>query len=210
MGDTHRYTTLGVGVTGGIGSGKTEACRIFESFGLRVLYADTIARNLIDTDEQIRRSVRRLFGDGIYLDSGLDRKEVAKRIFADEDLQKKLNAIVHPVVLNAIDGELRSARGRGEEHIVMVEAALMFESGADRMLDYTVLIDAEQEHRVSRVVQRDHSNRTEVMQRIKAQLPVSEKARRADFIIQNNGTRDELTRKCEFIYNVLCRIAEGK
>jgi len=209
MGPSTRYTTLGVGVTGGIGSGKTEACRIFESFGLRVLYADTIARNLIDTDETIRRSVRRLFGDGIYLDSGLDRKEVAKRIFGDEELQKKLNAIVHPVVLSAIDQELRSAKEKGEEHVVMIEAALIFEAGADRMLDYTVVIDADQKHRISRVIERDHSSQGEVIQRIKAQLPVKEKARRADFIIQNNGTIEELAKTCKFICNILYRIAEG-
>ncbi|HUL44408.1 MAG TPA: dephospho-CoA kinase [Bacteroidota bacterium] len=210
MGDTHRYHTLAVGVTGGIGSGKTEACRIFESFGVRVLYADPIARNLINSDEQIRQSVRRLFGDSIYTETGLDRKVVAKKIFADETLQKKLNAIVHPPVLDAIARELRRAREKAEEAMVLVEAALMFESGASRMFDYMLLIDADEEVRISRVIARDHSSRSDVLGRVRAQLPLKEKSLRSDFIIHNNNDVSTLRQQCQFLHTMLCRIAEGK
>src|SRR5271169_3104689 len=127
--------TLAIGVAGGIGSGKTEACKLFESFGVRILYADHIARDIIDSDADVKKKIVKLFDDHIYVDGHLDRKIVARKIFGDEHLQQKMNAIVHPVVIHHIDTMVQQVKRQRHEALIMVEAALLFESGADAMLD---------------------------------------------------------------------------
>ena len=202
--------TLAVGIAGGIGSGKTETCKIFESFGIQILYADLIARHLIDSDDEVKKKIQKLFGEHIYIDGHLDRKHVAMQIFADELLQKKMNAIVHPVVLQYIDKKIQQVKQDGREALIMVEAALLFESGADAMLDYVILIDANEEQRITRVMKRDNATRTAVVDRIKSQMPARETRHRADFIIHNNGHLSKLQEQSQFLFNLLIRIAKGK
>jgi len=201
--------TLAVGVAGGIGSGKTEACKEFESFGIRILSADHIARDVIDSDVDIKKKIVKLFDEHVYIDGHLDRKYVARKIFGDEHLQQKMNAIVHPVVIQHIDNLVQQAKRECTEAIIMIEAALLFESGADAMLDYVILIDADEEQRIERVMKRDKITRPAVIERIKSQMPVQESRRRADFIIHNNGNHLQLKEQSQFLFRLLMNIARG-
>ncbi len=200
--------TVAVGVAGGIGSGKTEACKLFESFGVRILSADRIARDIIDSDAEVKKKIVKLFGEHVYVDNHLDRKLVARMIFSDEHLQQKMNDIVHPVVIQHIDTIVQQVKHECTEAIMMVEAALLFESGADAMLDYVILIDADEKQRIERVMKRDNITRQAVVERIKSQMPVRDARRCADFVIHNNGNLSELREQSQFFYRLLIGIAQ--
>ena len=195
-------TIVTIGVTGGIGSGKSEVCRMFEAENVPVFYADDVAKTLMQTDRGIQRSVRRLFGSGILDDhGGLDRKLLAKAVFSDRHKRERLNSIVHPSVFNAFDSFVRSASSDGAPFVV-VEAALIFESGMDRMLDYVVAVDAPLELRLKRLRNRDAAGPEQVRQRIDSQMPVAEKLAKADFIVRNDGSLDDLKVAVGFLMNL--------
>ena len=196
--------TLAIGVTGGIGSGKTEVCRVFERLGAAVLSADTIAKDLLDNDAETKRRVIRRFGAQLYRTDGtLDRRQLAKLIFNDDAVKTEIEAIVHPRTLAVIEKEIEAARARRRPSLVVVEAALLFESGADAMVDYTIVVESDTERQLDRVVRRDAMTKTEVAQRMKAQLPSKDRAARADFVLHNLGSLAELEEKATFFYNLL-------
>jgi len=201
--------TLSVGITGGIGSGKTEACRIFESLGAAVFSADLIARELIDKNDAIRKKISKTFGSELYTPAGLDRKRMAQLVFRDESLQEELNAIVHPAVLLEMERLIKEAKARRSGPLIVIEAALIFESGAERMLDFVIAVDAPADLRTARVMARDKSSRVEAHRRIRSQTPSPTINRKADFVIRNTAGLDELERKCSFLYALLCRIADA-
>jgi dephospho-CoA kinase len=198
---------LKIGVTGGIGSGKSEVCRIFEKLGAPVLYADTIAKDLSNTDPGIQRSIRNLLGDRAYTSDGvLDRAYVASRIFSDRTLRRKMNDIVHPRVERAIAQTVDDLE-RGGKRIVIVEAALIYEAGLDKTLDAVLVVDADEENRVTRVMRRDGVAREPVLSRMNSQLDPAAKVRVADYVIFNNGTKKELEQRVTFLYSVFQNLA---
>jgi dephospho-CoA kinase len=200
-------TMLKIGVTGGIGSGKSEVCRIFEKLGAPVLYADTIAKDLSNTDPGIQRSIRNLLGDRAYTSDGvLDRAYVASRIFSDRTLRRKMNDIVHPRVERAIAQTVDDLE-RGGKRIVIVEAALIYEAGLDKTLDAVLVVDADEENRVTRVMRRDGVAREPVLSRMNSQLDPAAKVRVADYVIFNNGTKKELEQRVTFLYSVFQNLA---
>jgi dephospho-CoA kinase len=189
-------------VTGGIGSGKTEVCRIFESLSVPVLYADDIAKELSNSDGRIRRSLVRLLGDKAYgPDGNLDRSYVATEIFSDKMIQKRINAIIHPRVEEEIERRFVELEMAGKP-IVIVEAALIFEAGLDRLLDTVLVIDASAEVRLTRVMHRDSVGHESVLGRMKAQMDQSVKLRKADYVLHNNGTLRDLERSIRFLHTV--------
>ena len=196
---------LRVGVTGGIGSGKSALCNAFREKGRLVLSADMIAHEISDTDEDVKRKIRAVFGVDAYLPDGrLDRKKMADSVFGHPALRKRLNAIIHPRVTEAINDRLGAIpQPKGEPYII-IEAALIYESGMDKELDYTIVIDAPEEDRIGRVMARDGCTRDQVLRRIEAQLPVESKLKRADFVIHNDGREDDLKEKAAFLDTVLC------
>ncbi|HEV8539054.1 MAG TPA: dephospho-CoA kinase, partial [Bacteroidota bacterium] len=146
---------LAIGITGGIGGGKTEVCRMFASLGAKVLSADAIAKEVIATDSQVRQSLRREFGKRAFLpDESLDRKFVADLAFGNDKLKNKLDSIVHPPTLGKIREEIQAARNSGSHPMVVVEAALMYESGADELFDYIIVVEADPRRSIERVVKR--------------------------------------------------------
>jgi dephospho-CoA kinase len=203
--------TLAVGITGGIGSGKSEAAKLFAASGFGVLQADAIARRIIDTDDAIRRRIVRDFGPGIYAGAGgpLDRKRMARLIFGDESLQQRLNAIVHPAVVAEIASLVAAARKERKLPALLVEAALLFEAGAETILDYVIAVEAPEELRIARIMARDGATRAQALGRIRAQLPAEVTAERADFVIRNAGSPAELSARCAFVRTLLLTIAKG-
>ena len=173
-----------VGVTGGIGSGKTTVCTLFEMLGVPVYYADDRAKELMTQDVELVRSVRQQFGDRAYTNEGaLDRGYLAQAVFADAGKLKKLNALVHPAVQHDFEHWTKQQNAP----YVIKEAALIYEAGSDKMLDTVIVVTADEEERIRRIMARDGVSREEVASRMKNQLPQVEKVRRADLVIDNNG-----------------------
>lgn len=194
---------LKVGITGGIGSGKSLVCSYFERTGYPVLYADRIAHEITDSDERVKREIVRLLGPEAYLPNGrLNRPFVASKIFEQKPLQRKINRIVHPRVIEEINRRLDQSAKAGH-HLGFVEAALIYEAGLDAILDYVVVVEADEATRIARVVQRDGVTEEQVRQRLDAQWKSSEKVKRADFILYNNGTREELMERVRFLHQLL-------
>ena len=175
-----------VGITGGIGSGKSLVSQVFEKLGVPVFYADQQAKWLYDHDEKVRQQLIHHFGPEIYGAQGLKRKELASRIFHDPEALNTVNRIVHPRVRDKFE---QWCRQHTREPYVIEEAAILFESGADGELDQTILVYAPRELRISRVMDRDQVTRQAVLDRMKHQMEDEEKIARAGFVIYNDGSR---------------------
>ncbi|HCY42177.1 MAG TPA: dephospho-CoA kinase [Prolixibacteraceae bacterium] len=176
-----------VGITGGIGSGKSTACRVFSILGIPVFIADLAAKQLMNTSSEIRDQLIRVFGKEVYLpDRTIDRKYLAGIVFNDPSLLARLNSIVHPVVRKAFDDWCSTKQAP----YVLHEAAILFESGFYKNMDKTITVATKLEERIKRVTKRDHLSEELVMQRIKNQMSDAEKIKLADFVICNN--EDEL------------------
>ena len=170
-----------LGVTGGIGSGKSTICKAFGVLGIPVFYSDTAARDLMDTDERLKSEIREVAGDEVYVDKILDRPRLASIIFNDKEMLKRINELVHPVVLNQFR---RWAEGSHAPYVIL-EAAILFESGADKLSDRVAAVTAPYEERIMRVMNRNNLSRDQVIERIQNQMPENEVARRSDYIINN-------------------------
>jgi dephospho-CoA kinase len=173
-----------LGVTGGIGSGKTLVCSIISAMGYPVYNADLEARRIIDTDSDVILSIKNLFGDDIYADNQLRRKRVSEIVFSDLELLEKLNSIVHPAVAKHFDEWVMLYQSRS---IVVQEAAILFESGAYKSVDKIISVIAPTDIRVKRVQMRDGLSQEIILSRIKSQLPQEELIKRSDYIIENDG-----------------------
>ena len=196
-----------VGVTGGIGSGKSAVCRSFAALGRSVISADRIARDLTERDPRVRDAIRKKFGDAVYAPDGpLRRQALAAIVFADAAKRRALNAIVHPPVFEAIGAAVEALPAPSRSPYVIVEAALIFESGMDKRLAATVVVRADEEVRIARVVARDGLSRADVLARMKAQMSADVKAQRADFVIDNNRGEEELAEKVAFIDRILVHL----
>ena len=193
-----------VGVTGGIGSGKSAVCLCFGKLGRAVISADLIARELTETDAGVRRAILEKFGPGIYSPEGrLRRNDLARIVFAHPAKLRALNAIVHPLVFSSLNQALLRLPASAGRPYVVVEAALVFESGMDRSLDATVVVSAPEEMRIDRVVRRDNLPRDEIVARISTQMSPGETSRRGDFVIENSGAEEDLMERVKFIDRVL-------
>ena len=191
-----------VGLTGGIGSGKSIVAGCFQDLGARLVYADALAKDIILTDQGVRREFIREFGSEYFLTSDtLDRKRLARLVFGDPRSLRKLDAIVHPAVIAIIRTEINASKH--ERGILVIEAALFYETGIDQLTDYMIVVDAEEEVRIRRVMARDGCPREDVIKRMRMQMPADKKVRRADFVIVNSGAQSLLPAKCRFIYGIL-------
>ena len=169
-----------VGVTGGIGSGKTTVCRIFGSLGVPVYYADTRAKQLVLEDPKLRESYRQLFGSEVYTDKGsLNRKLIANRIFNNPKLLGKINSLVHPAVRKDFDLWCKEQSAS----YVIQEAAVLIEGGGYQLMDRVVLVTAPEELRIQRVMLRDSSTREKIEQRVKNQWSTERLREFCDFEI---------------------------
>lgn len=199
---------LTVGVTGGIGSGKTEVARIFGRLGAKVYVADAMAGALMESDPRLRRRIRASFGADTYDARGkLNRKRLADRVFGNPSLIRKLNAIVHPAVISVLKREMRRARRARTARILVVEAALIFEAHTQSMFDYIVAVDAPERVRIDRLLRRGGIDTAGIRRRMASQMPAREKVSRADIVIRNAGTRRSLERRCRFVFDVLAGAA---
>ncbi|WP_313191666.1 dephospho-CoA kinase [Sphingobacterium sp.] len=174
---------LKIGITGGIGVGKSVVTKIFKVLGIPTYDADREAKDIMVKNDAVRQSLMQTFGKEVYFEDGsLNREWLGKRVFSDAEELKKLNAIVHPAVIK--DGEDWAA---AQTSIYSVkEAALLFESGSYKALDFTILVVSPLELRIERVMQRDKVDREEVLRRINKQMPEEEKEKLSDCIVYND------------------------
>ena len=176
-----------VGITGGIGSGKSTVCKVFQTMGIPVFEADIIAGQLMNTDLIIRKQLMNLFGTTVYLpDQMLDRKFLAGIVFNNPSLLKQLNAIVHPAVRKSYDSWCLMQ----QSPYIIHEAAILFESGFYKMMDKTIVVVTNEMERIQRVMKRNRSTEEQVRQRIRNQWTDEQRIKLADFVIGNND--DEL------------------
>jgi dephospho-CoA kinase len=175
---------LKVGITGGIGSGKTTVCRIFEILGIPVFYADNAAKHLMHTDVLLRSDIISGFGEASYSDKGeLNRKHISSIVFNDKEQLAKLNALVHPAVFRAFELWVKE---QTDTPYVLKEAALLFESNSFKMCDKSILVKSPEAIKIKRLIARDHTTPTEVRLRMNRQLPDEQKEKLADHILVND------------------------
>jgi dephospho-CoA kinase len=176
-----------IGITGGIGSGKTTVCKIFESLGIPVYYADDRAQVLMTENKKLVDEIKKLIGDKSYFEDGsLNRQYIASVVFKNKNKLEQLNSLVHPAV--AKDGILWQ-QSQSVVPYTLKEAALLIESGSFQALDYLITVWAPKETRIQRVIKRDNITRHEVEARIDKQIPEFEKLRLAQFVIINDGKK---------------------
>lgn len=174
-----------LGITGGIGSGKSVVCRLLAMLDLPVYDSDSRAKWLMNNSSVLRERLQERFGNDIYGDGGLQRKVLAERVFSDREALVALDAIVHPAV--ADDFLLWAAEREAEGfEIVGLESAILFSSGFDRFVDRCVAVVAPDELRVARAAQRDRASEEQVRARIASQMAQSEVAERADYVVVND------------------------
>jgi dephospho-CoA kinase len=174
---------LKIGLTGGIGSGKTTVAKVFEVLGIPVYYADDAAKKLMNNNEQLQQQIITHFGEATYVNGELNRKHLASLVFGNKEKTELLNSLVHPVTI----ADAEQWFMQQQSAYVIKEAALLFESGAAAGLDYVIGVTAPETIRLKRVMDRDGVTAEEVKKRMSNQLDDSIKMRLCDFVVNNNG-----------------------
>lgn len=175
---------LVIGLTGGIGAGKSLVANVFNSLGVPVFNADLEAREILNSSSDVRKQIISAFGESAYSGSEANRPFLAGRIFKEEALREKLNAIVHPAVADAFD--LWVSKNSSKPY-VLKEAAITFETGLYKSLDGVILVTAPKEVRIERVIKRDGVTENQVLDRMAAQWSDEEKLKLSDYRIENDG-----------------------
>ncbi len=192
-----------IGITGGIGSGKSEVCGKFSALGITTISADAIARQLTDSEPLIRKKIIARFGPDAYTTSGLlNRQYIAGIVFENRDRLNALNSIVHPAVITAIEAAITSLDEAKETGYVIVEAALLFESRLNKKVDYILTVVADEALRIERVRKRDNISDEQIRQRMANQFPIDKAVEASDFIVYNNDSPDALHAKIKFLHTV--------
>jgi dephospho-CoA kinase len=172
-----------IGLTGGIGSGKSTVAEIFSRLGIPVFVSDLVAKQLQDEDEKLVGEISKIFGKEIYSDNQLNRAALAAVVFADKKKLAQLNEVVHPAVARAFE---KFCEENKQAKYVLKESAILFEIGDDKNLDGMIVVTAPDELRIQRVMQRDGVEREAVLQRIKNQLSQEAKAQKANYLVIND------------------------
>jgi dephospho-CoA kinase len=195
-----------VGITGGIGSGKTTFCKEWEKLGGFVLYADDFAKELMLNNNELKKNIREKFGEEAYLENGeLNRSYLAKEAF-EKGKVSDLNEIVHPVLWRETDRIAAQKENQGV-NIFAKEAAILLNNGRPKGLDYVILILADESDRVKRTSERDDSEEQAVINRISKQPDFGDLTHLADFIVYNDGSIEELKTKAQVIFKELKKLA---
>jgi len=190
---------LVIGLTGGIGCGKSEVRKRLQKTGVRVIDADTLAKEIAEKNPAVVSTLKKEFGPDIYdADGKLQRKKLAAIVFNDSNKLSALNAIIHPRVIGTVEREIDALREQGEK-MVVVEAALHYEVSWNEAMDVMVVVFAPMEQRIPRVMQRDGVDEAAVHRRIATQLPIEEKVKRADFVVENVGDLTALDKKVDHL-----------
>lgn len=189
-----------VGVTGGIGSGKSEVCRILAKQGCKVIFADLMAKDLYKTNKPLARKVVKAFGKGILNYQGvISLTKLREVVFANKKNFRKINEIVHPIVIKSLMEHIKKLKQR----VIFIESALVFDTTFYKYLDYNIMVYSNKKNRLQRIMMRDGANRKEIEKIMKFQIDEKIKIEKSDFVIVNNKTLEELTKEVEFFSKIL-------
>ncbi|MCH7938358.1 MAG: dephospho-CoA kinase [Candidatus Marinimicrobia bacterium] len=192
---------LRIGITGGLGSGKSEVTEFFKQKGARVFDADVEAKLILLRLEGVQKAVIAAFGDTVLNEVGeLDFQRLARHAFANSDRQRQLNEIMHPEVILAADKAMILAEQDGVAMFIL-DAPLLFEAKLEEYLDLTVVVIADQQVRIKRALERGNLTEEDILRRIQLQMPDKEKLARADLVVTNNGTLEQLQAELEALYS---------
>ena len=196
---------LKIGLTGGIGSGKSSVSKLFKDWGAYIFDADSVAKEILLKNETAQNEIIAEFGSDILnKDEKIEKSKLSRIAFQDENHQLRLNAIIHPYVFSEIDLTFDKIISKNEHEIFCVDAALIYESGADTHMDYVVVITSHLRLRIERAMERGDLTRDEFLKRLDLQWPDEDKVHMADFVIHNNGTIDELISESKKVFSLLC------
>ena len=195
---------LKVGLTGGIGSGKSSVSALFSDWGSYIFDADSVAKEILNHNETAQGEIIAEFGTDI-LDgnNSIDKQKLARVAFQDENHQLRLNTIIHPYVFSEIDSKFDIILAKKEYEIFVVDAALIYESGADTHMDYVIVVTSHLRLRTQRVMERGGLTREEFLDRVDLQWPDEDKVHMADFVIHNNGTEKDLLEESKKVFDRL-------
>ena len=195
---------LKIGLTGGIGTGKSSVSALFKEWGAYIFDADVVAKDIINNNDTAQSELIAEFGtDVLRADNKIDKKKLARIAFSDEDHQLRLNIIIHPYVFNEIDATFDKVLADGNHEVFVVDAALIYESGADTHMDYVIVVTSHLKIRTERVMTHVGLTLDEFLQRVELQWPDEDKVHMADFVIHNNSTEEHLAAEAKKIYNRL-------
>ena len=195
---------LKIGLTGGIGSGKSEVSKFFHSWGAYIFDADKEAKDIINNNIEAQREIIKEFGtDVIDPDQNIDKQKLARIAFQDEFHQLALNSIIHPYVFRRIDSTFENIQQKSKHNCFVVDAALIYESGADTHMDYVIVITSLIRYRTERVMSRNNITREDFLKRVSLQWPDEDKEHMADYVIQNNSDLKNLERESKRIFELI-------
>ena len=190
-----------IGITGGIGSGKSIVSSILESMGYCVLKSDLTAKEIMQSNEEVKKKIIEAFGKEAYSDGKLNTKYLAEKVFSSKENVEKINSIVHPFTikknLEQAEKEFRKS------DIVFIESPLIFEANIQKYFDYVILIYSDEQSRIKRVMERDKVTEEKVRQRMQFQIPDEKKKDWADFVIENNSNIEELKKRVNFVLQLI-------
>jgi dephospho-CoA kinase len=184
-----------VGLTGGIGSGKTTVAKMFETFGIPVYIADIEAKLLMNRSKVIKRKLKQLLGDEAYVNERLNRPFIAKKIFNNKELLQQMNAIVHPKVASHFKRWLK----KQSAPYIIKEVAILFENGSYKDCDFTITVTAPKEEKIKRVIKRDNSSKEKVSAIMSNQWSDAQRIELSDFVIKNQNL-DETKKLAEEVH----------
>lgn len=193
-----------VGITGGIGSGKSLLSKFIEERGFFVIRSDLIAKDILDNDTNVKEKIINSFSSDIYLNEKIDNVSFAKIIFSDSRKLKKANSIVHPPTIDRINSIINELSKTSK--IIFVESALIYETKIEKMFDIIILVYSEKSERLRRTQERDGVSKTEILCRMNNQIPDEKKRIRSHFVIENSTSIEDLKTKTNFILDLIERM----
>ena len=195
---------LKVGLTGGIGTGKSSVSSLFNDWGAYIFDSDSVAKEILNHDSTAQGEIIAEFGTDILNKEGsIEKNKLARIAFQDENHQLRLNSIIHPYVFRKIDSSFDKILDKGAHDMFCVDAALIYESGADAHMDYVVVVTSHLRLRTERVMERGNLTRDEFLRRLELQWPDEDKVHMADYVIHNNGTKEDLIVESKKVYDLI-------
>jgi len=197
-----KYQNLVVGITGGIGSGKSTFCEILIENSFPVIHSDSLAKEIMATDDAVKKRIIETLGNESYCEDGkINTHYLRDIVFNDFEKLQILNSIVHPAVIKKTKEKIEDLKKNNR--IIFVESALIYEANFDELFDFIILIYSEQRERLRRVKQRSNLTDEEILKIMQTQIPDEEKRKYADIIVENNDNIDELKSRAKFILTIL-------
>lgn len=195
-----------IGLTGGIVSGKSTVASMFNDLGAKIIDADKLGHSVILPNKPAWKKIIKIFGkDILQNDLTIDREKLGKIVFANQAFLKKLNEITHPEITKIIKKEINLAKNTtsNQGKVLIVEAALIYEAKIDGLMDKIIVVYIDEDEQIKRLIKRNNLSKEEALQRIKSQMPMKEKVRMADYVIDNSSSLDKTKKQVEKIWQSL-------